>query len=312
YNQCLKLNDDKFMLENKKEVSAIIITFNPVQEELKLLVDKLKLQVSKIYIIDNNSSVPIDIDDSEQVEVTFLSDNMGIAYAQNIGINKALNEGFIDFILFDQDSVPSESMVKELFIARQAAQFEGQRVAAVGPVHIDQDTFSECLFIRTSRYSVNRFLSSDRSENTFSPCDFLIASGCLISKATLDDIGYMEEGLFIDCVDIEWGFRAKSKNYVCIAAFNAKMYHKVGGAPLKVLGQSLTTHSPVRHYYYYRNFCRLLQRAYIPLSWKVYTLIRSSLQALIFCVFLKPRFMQFRCIIKGVFHGLTNRSGKYE
>ena len=113
--------------------------------------------------------MPIDIDDSEQVEATFLSDNTGIAYAQKIGINKALNEGFIDFILFDQDSVPSESMVKELFIARQAAQFEGQRVAAVGPVHIDQDTFSECLFIRTSRYSVNRFLSSDRSENSSFP-----------------------------------------------------------------------------------------------------------------------------------------------
>ncbi|NOJ10021.1 glycosyltransferase family 2 protein [Vibrio splendidus] len=300
------------MLENKKEVSAIIITFNPVQEELKLLVDKLKLQVSKVYIIDNNSSLPIDIDDSEQVDVTFLLDNMGIAYAQNIGINKALNEGFIDFILFDQDSVPSESMVNELFIARQAAQFEGQRVAAVGPVHIDQDTFSECLFIRTSMCNVNRFFPSDRSENIFSPCDFLIASGCLISKTTLDDIGYMEEELFIDCVDIEWGFRAKSKDYVCIAAFNAKMYHKVGGAPLKVLGQSLTTHSPVRHYYYYRNFYRLLQRTYIPLSWKVYTLIRSSLQALIFCVFLKPRLQHFKCIVKGIFHGLIGRSGRYE
>lgn len=300
------------MIENKKEASAIIITFNPVHQELKLLVEKLKLQVSKIYIIDNNSSMPIDIDESEQIDVTLLSDNMGIAYAQNIGINKALNNGFIDFILFDQDSVPSESMVKELFTARQAAQLEGQRVAAVGPVHIDQDTFSECLFIRTSRYSVNRFFSSDRSEKTFSPCDFLIASGCLISKGALDDIGYMEEELFIDCVDIEWGFRAKRKDYVCIAAFNAKMYHKVGGTPLKVFGQSLTTHSPVRHYYYYRNFYRLLQRAYIPFSWKVYTLIRSSLQAIIFCVYLKPRFMHFKCIVKGVFHGLINRVGKYE
>lgn len=300
------------MLECKKKVSALIITFNPVAEELKLLVDKLKLQVSMVYIIDNNSSVPIDIGNTEQVDVTLLSDNMGIAFAQNVGINKALNEGFVDFILFDQDSVPSELMVEELLIARQAAEFEGQRVAAVGPVHIDQDTLSECLFIRTSSFNVSRFLPSERRENSFSPCDFLIASGCLISKAALDNIGYMEEGLFIDCVDIEWGFRAKSKGYVCIAAFDAKMYHKVGGAPLKVLGQNLTTHSPLRHYYYYRNFYRLLQRAYIPLSWKVYTIIRSSLQALIFCVFLKPRFMQFRCIIKGIFHGLISRGGKYE
>ena len=101
----IKLDNDKFMIENKKEVSAIIITFNPVHQELKLLVEKLKLQVSNIYIIDNNSSMPIDIDDSEQIDVTLLSDNMGIAYAQNIGINKALNDGFIDFILFDQWSV---------------------------------------------------------------------------------------------------------------------------------------------------------------------------------------------------------------
>ncbi|WP_434997428.1 glycosyltransferase family 2 protein [Vibrio scophthalmi] len=273
----------------------------------------LSSQVIEIYIIDNASSACLGLNQLN-VTLTVLPENMGIAHAQNVGIKQALADGFTDFVLFDQDSQPSKTMISDLLQARRQACDDGLRVAAVGPVHIDQDSLTNSIFISTQHGIIEKIEVPEPqySEVTYASCDFLIASGCLMSKTALDIVGYMEDDLFIDCVDIEWGFRANSRGLCCIAAFDAKMYHKIGEAPLKVFGRDVTTHSPLRHYYFYRNFYRLLKRSYVPSCWKKYTLVKSFLQAVIFTLFLKPRFQNFKCIMKGVFHGIINRGGKYE
>ncbi|WP_017221023.1 glycosyltransferase family 2 protein [Moritella dasanensis] len=301
------------MLKCRNDVAAIIVTHNPNRQELLNLIDKLTDQVSLIHIIDNGS-VKFALGELKKINLTLLPSNMGIAHAQNIGLNMAINNGFTDFVLFDQDSLPSDSMISDLLVTRTRALEAEVNVAAVGPVHIDQDNFSESIFIDTSNKTLKKILPSrDRQAGRhFAKCDFLIASGCLISKDSLDIVGYMEDDLFIDCVDIEWGFRALDKGLHCIAAFDAKMYHKIGEAPLKLFGRDLTTHSPVRHYYFYRNFYQLLKRSYVPYCWKRHTFIKSTVQAFVFSSFLSPRFEHFKCIVKGILHGLMNKNGKYE
>jgi len=301
------------MREDIQQVAAIIVTYNPDELSLNKVVDKLSGQVSKIYIIDNASFISLGYQGLD-VTLTVLPCNMGIAYAQNSGLRQAISDGFSDFVLFDQDSLPSETMVSDLFHARGQALLTGIQVAAVGPVHIDQDTLTNSTFISTQQGTVDKIEVPvpQHSKTAYALCDFLIASGCLISKAALDSVGYMEDDLFIDCVDIEWGFRANSRGFHCIAVFDARMYHKIGDAPLKIFGRDLTTHSPLRHYYFYRNFYLLLKRSYIPSCWKRYTLVKSFLQAIAFVFLLKPRLKNFKYILKGVFHGLSGRSGKYE
>lgn len=297
-----------------ENLAAVIVTYNPQREELKKLASLISKQVAKLYIVDNGSDVRISSCIEASTELIELCDNYGIAKAQNTGIDRAIKDGFTDFILFDQDSQPAENMVEQLMTTRQLVQNSGVKVAAVGPLHIDQDDFSECVYVDTSKGSVEKIIPSivRTSGNSFVSCDFLIASGCLISKESLDVVGFMEDDLFIDCVDIEWGYRALSKGLHCIAALEAKMYHKIGDKPLTILGRNLTTHSPIRHYYFYRNFYTLLKRSYIPSCWKRYTLVKSTIQAFAFSLFLTPRFKQFNCIIKGIFHGIIGCKGKYE
>ena len=300
------------MKELSNSVAAVIVTYEPNNKELAELVDILSSQVASIYIVDNNSSqkIPSLAVDS----LVELQDNLGIASAQNIGLQVALGDGFEDFVLFDQDSKPSTTMIDDLIAARDLAIKSGIEVAAVGPVHIDQDSLTNSTFISTRRGKVDKIEVPELKGSTasYAQCDFLIASGCLISQSSMDRVGYMEESLFIDCVDIEWGFRASNKGLHCIAAFDAKMHHKIGDAHLKLFGRDLTTHSPLRHYYFYRNFYSLLKRSYVPSCWKWHTLIKSTIQAVIFSLFLKPRVKQFSCIMKGIFHGLVGRSGRYE
>ncbi|MBY7995826.1 glycosyltransferase family 2 protein [Vibrio fluvialis] len=302
------------MISSKNKVGAIVVTYNPDVNRLKLLIERLIPQVCYVVIVDNGSKESLINIESLVNETVLLKENFGIATAQNIGIKILLMNDIQDVILFDQDSIPSESMVSDLLTAREHASKSHVNIAAVGPLHIDQDDSSECVFVDTHYGKVDLIVPRDcrTAENSFVQCDFLIASGCLISAKSLELVGLMEDDMFIDCVDIEWGYRARSKGLLCIAALHAKMYHKIGDQPLTILGRKLTTHSPVRHYYFYRNFYSLLKRSYIPSCWKRYTFVKSTIQVVAFSLFLPPRFKQLKYIIKGIFHGVIGRKGKYE
>ncbi|EMK6669022.1 glycosyltransferase family 2 protein [Vibrio fluvialis] len=302
------------MIYRERKVGALIVAYEPDIENLIFLIERLTPQVDHIVVVDNSSNISL-LKISKRVnKIISLNENLGIATAQNIGIKYLLTSGFQDVILFDQDSMPSESMVSDLLAGRERVSKLGIDVVAVGPLHIDQDDFTECVYVDTSKGKVEILIPSDvkKGGNNWVSCDFLIASGCLISKESLDVVGLMEDELFIDCVDIEWGYRALSKGLHCIAILDAKMYHKIGDKPLTILGRNLTTHSPVRHYYFYRNFYSLLKRNYIPSCWKRHTLVKSAIQAVAFSLFLSPRLKQLEFIIKGVFHGIIGCKGKYE
>jgi len=299
-------------------ICAIYVTYNPDIELLKRSIEITLKQVDFLYIIDNGSKVSLAglISDFtlSRTEIVELNSNKGIAQAQNIGICKAIDDSYSDFIFFDQDSLPTKTLVSDLLSSRVSACKAGIKVAAVGPVYIDRKSLQEGVFIRTEGWSLIKQAprSLRTSGESFLECDFLISSGCLFSKEALDVIGSMEEALFIDCVDIEWGFRALSKGFRCIAAINAKMYHTVGEAPLRLFGRDFTTHSPLRHYYYYRNLYQILKRSYVPFSWKKYVLMKSTIQAVVFSLFLSPRLKHMKFIGKGIFHGITNKIGRYE
>ncbi|MFP1981530.1 glycosyltransferase family 2 protein [Lonsdalea quercina] len=298
-------------MKNKfQSIAAIIVTFNPEMKLLNILVDKIKEQVDSVIIIDNSESSTLDVIVSEGVDVLLLNENKGIATAQNIGIKKALEKGMRDVILFDQDTIPSDTLVFDLLQARVKAEENKIKVAAIGPVHYDTDTNSHSVFVKTTRNKL--LILPPDFNNDYLICDFIISSGCLIRTSTLKRIGLMEETLFIDCVDIEWGFRAKSLGMSCLVANSAHVYHKIGDEPLMILNKPLTTHSPIRHYYFYRNIYLLMKRKYVPLVWKKHVFFKSCIQACLFSLFLFPRFQHLKMIVKGVFHGITGRVGKYE
>lgn len=293
------------------KVSAVIVVYFPDIEQLNKLVKILSIQVQMIIVVDNSdNNEHLNFDDSlANLYYIKLGENEGIAKAQNIGIAKAKQLNSDDAVLFDQDSTPSISMIEDLLVARNKAKNDGLDVAAIGPSHIDDDSLEPSSFVSTDNINVT-LLKPDLSSD-YMPCDFIIASGCMVEMSVLDKVGLMEDDLFIDCVDIEWGYRAKSLGLISLCAPKAKMHHKIGESPLSFLGRTITTHHPIRHYYFYRNFYLLLRRDYVPLVWKKHVLLKSALQACIFCLLLTPRFEHFKAITKGIYHGLKKKAGKY-
>ncbi|MDM3181825.1 glycosyltransferase [Citrobacter sp. Cf098] len=77
------------------KIFAIIVTYNPDNSVLDEFVRKITHQVSKVIIVDN--SEPSQVNSYKDVDIVRLNDNVGIAEAQNIGLQKAMDEN-CDFI----------------------------------------------------------------------------------------------------------------------------------------------------------------------------------------------------------------------
>jgi rhamnosyltransferase len=269
------------MNNKNNSVCAVIVTYNPELQTFFNLVENISKQVEKIIIVDNCSVESTVIWLKDKIEGSFGNlfckyneKNMGLAYAQNQGINVAIDEGFEFVILFDQDSTPSHNMVTNLKNAYVILNNKVS-VAAVGPRFIDSRTKAAFPFIKYG-FIRNKNISNDININNYE-VDLLISSGCLIPTKVIENIGKMKEDLFIDCIDTEWCLRAQSKGYKLFGINNALMEHSIGNNIFTIwLGRkrNILIHSPLRKYYMTRNRILLIKEDYVPWSWKASNSVR--------------------------------------
>lgn len=296
------------------KVAAILVTFHPKWPALNRLLGILQRSpVDSIYIIDNTPWAlisDIQLRTMEKIIYIPLGENQGIGAAQNLGTRTAIADGHDHIIYFDQDSQPSEGMIHKLLLSSDLLSKNQLENVIVGPARVDPRTGTTAVVTRIGS-TVKKILVDYRTDQHPIQCDLLISSGTLVSKQCIELCGKSREDFFIDCIDIEWGFRAKSKGIKLYTIPDAIMFHQVGDDHLTLFGHSLTMHSPLRHYYFYRNFYFMLGLAHVPLAWKIFVFIKSTLQAVIFSLIAPERYKHSKMILKGIFHGLTGKLGKY-
>lgn len=295
-------------------VVAVVVTYEPDFGALSVLLESLRSQVGKVVIVDNGSRADvrrgigsIHFNDA-WCEVIPLASNLGIAAAQNIGIEFARQSSASYVVLFDQDSAPEADMVAKLRRAAEERLASGVKVAAVGPRYTDERQDNPPPFIKIRGLSVERQYCC--SADDVVEVDYLIASGCLIPIATLDEVGGMREDLFIDYVDIEWGLRAKKAGFQSFGACGAVMRHELGDEPLKFRGRKIPVHSPLRHYYHFRNAIRLYCESGFPVKWKIADAWRLFLKYGFYTLFARPWYKHWWMMSLGIAHGLVGRMGK--
>lgn len=295
-------------------IVAIVVTYEPDLVKLTRLLDAIRHQVQRTIIVDNGSTINMNDllanRNGPSIYCLCLGNNHGVATAQNAGIAWAREQGASFVILFDQDSIPDPGMVALLHRTYQRKTDEGFQVAAVGPRYVDERNCARASF---SRLSGMRIVTEDCTIHKEAiPVDFVISSGSVISLEALNRIGCMNEALFIDQIDIEWGLRAKSLGYQSFGVHNAVMKHSLGEAPLSILGRKLLNHSPLRHYYIVRNGVWLISKNYTPLGWRLYFVRMILVRYLLYPLWVTPRFAYFNMMTKGLWHGLLGRMGKLE
>lgn len=294
-------------------VCAVIVSFQPEPLALRKLVSRIAGQVGAVVLVDNASDGLW----QQTLRATLAARggellaqpvNVGLAAAQNIGIDWARARGFEHVLLLDQDSEPADGMVAALLTALQALA-PGTRVGAVGPRFHDRREARHAPFVQIG-FPLNRKLWCT-SEQQVIACDFLISSGMLVPLAVLDEVGPMDAGLFIDNVDLEWSFRARARGYVLFGACEATMRHRLGDSRRRLpLGAGqVVVHGPLRLYYMMRNRLLLYRMPHVPRVWVAQDLPRVLVKLFLFGTLIGPRARNLRCMLRGLRDGLRGRRG---
>nr|WP_116370139.1 glycosyltransferase family 2 protein [Cupriavidus taiwanensis] len=297
-------------------VAAVVITYNPDGEVLSRLLDRCADQVARIIVVDNGTTA-VDVPAlcrpfEARCPITFapLGTNLGIAAAQNRGIEAAKAAGAEFVLLLDHDSVPADNMVTALRQADRQLRDAGVEVGAVGAVAHDRRTGTTSKVVRMVRGRVQR-LATLTSE-PYVEADFLIASGTMISMSVLERYGMMNEGYFIDHVDTEWCLRVKARGMRLFAIPCARLEHALGDHVVRVwLGRwrEVPVHSPARDYYMFRNTVRMLLTTPMSLAWRITHVFRLSQFAVFFGLGMSPRLKRVRLMTRGIIDGVKGRGG---
>lgn len=273
------------MSTSVQAVCAVVVTYNPELEVVGRLLRALNEQACDFVVVDNHSDnarglwqVLEGMPHARQQ--LFQTANIGQAAALNLGIAaaRALKRPLV--LLFDQDSSVPEDFCAGLLRAWDETQSDAPGVvAAVGPRLQDPVSGRRIPFRRFDRL-LDRNEHPAEASRQLLHADFLITSGCLIAQEALAKIGPMRADYFIDNVDLEWCFRARSLGFHLYGTDHAVLHHRIGEASTNLLVRKgfVVQHSALRFYYSTRNRLHLRRQPYAPLVWRVKDAIRFMLK----------------------------------
>lgn len=283
----------------KKNIIAVIVTYNPDIERLELNIKAIINQVDSIIIVDNGSEnfeCIYSLLKEYRIKTIRNYENKGIAYALNKGANYAFNNNFKWMLTLDQDSIADSNMINEF-----KSFFEIKKniidIAIVGPQIIDLN------------------LSNDLEEKIqFKECSVLITSGSLINIDVCNKLGGFKEELFIDGVDFEFCLNVRKNGYRIYQVTKAKLYHELGKITSnKFIGIKIitTNHSPLRRYYYFRNRIYILKK-YLKedFKWVLRYCLSGVKVFLLIIIFENNKYEKIKYSIKGCIDGINNKFGK--
>lgn len=302
-----------------KRVIAVVVSYNPDINEFSKLLEVLLPQVAYAIVVDNASRTDIAPTLANwpdcNVELLQMPENLGIAAAQNIGIERAIRLEADFVLLLDQDSLPSISMVNELYAALVSAQSDqfDIPVAAVGPTIVDR-SLGRIYYFMTERmgFPCKWLPPGDINKLPLNiDATVLAASGMLIPIDVIKSVGGMRTNYFINHVDTEWCMRAKAAGYRLLGVPSSKLEHRFGDTIKQIwfFGyRQVIYHTPLRNYYDIRNTLLMLSVTSMSWTWKIHFILRL-LRLGYFLVFAEDRWLRLKRIILGILHARKGVSG---
>lgn len=293
-------------------ICAIVVTFKPDAEFKRRLV-AIAAQCEHVIVVDNGSPEPLFTTGPEGIEVLRQGENLGLATALNIGLQRALALGFLWAVAFDQDSTPESGMIACLWTTL-ARQTNPARVAVVGPRLREERVEHE-----DHRWVVPHprcrlfFHRAPCSGHDLPGVAFVITSGSLLNLTVLQQIGPMDEGLFIDYIDHDYCLRARRAGFDIVVSADACLRHNLGAKQEFLIGGKAvrpTFHSALRLRYMFRNRVRLWRRyAWAFPYWALFDGIFTPYNLVRVLVFENHRLAKLGAAIRGTWDGMLGRSG---
>lgn len=291
-------------------VASVTICYQPDMDALRRQLEGLHGQVHMRLVVSNSahSTDLTNLCNLLGVHLVQLGTNRGIAYAQNTGITQAMQQGAHMVLLMDQDSEPQPGMVGLLV----SALVSNPQAAAAGPSTLDLRNQQAIYFLVDTDKRPRAWVPSTNGARNPVEVSYLIASGCLLKVSALEDIGLMRTDWFIDHIDTEWGLRARSKGWAILGVADAQLGHRLGEKMSRIWWlreRQVPHHSPLRHYYMFRNTILLIREPFVPWHWKRHHAMRLAKLGGFFLALAPQRGARLCMMLQGFWDGVRGRTG---
>lgn len=289
-------------------IIAVIVSYNPSVKNLNRLIlnltDDLRVIVN---LVDNGSPEKLfsEIVNGERITKTQLDSNLGIATAQNKGIEYAIQQNADFVIFFDQDSSIPDNFINDLIFDYKKLETQGLKVGAIGPRFIDDRHNFYYKTINLSKYGFRNKIDVSNINRPIHS-SLLISSGSLIAVDTLKDVGLMRENYFIDYVDTEWCIRAEALGFINYISSKAVMRHTIGDKILRFGIFNVPVHSPFRRYYRVRNAIYMLHEPHVPFLLFFREMIFNLIHQIILICFEKEKKAYLESYVNGIKDGFSS------
>lgn len=312
---CYVKADDLKAQGMKLSIASITTAYNAAHV-LPRQIDALLRQsrpLQEIVIVDNGSTdgtSAIVAERYPQVTVLRLPENIGAAGGWAAGLTYAALEKGHDWIWnFDDDSVPHESALESLLTAAGAI-VEDPRLGMLAPVpvHASTGTLYPPLLWRDGFVKPG----GDMLKEPIWYPDLVLASGCMVRRQVVGEIGLPRADFFMDFFDFEYCLRARSRGYRIAVARECKFAHEIGNARIHRLAGFLHVwpeHAPWREYYMSRNITYAVRWLYPSFRAKRFLALNLLRHAVAILCFGSRKAASLKKMCQGVCDGTRGRLG---
>jgi len=259
-----------------QSVASVTMAYNAagaVSRQMDALLGQTR-PLQEIIVVDNASTDGTSAVLAErypQVTVLRMPENLGAAGAWAAGLSYAALERGHDWVwTFDQDSVPEANTLESLFGGLQELDGREKEVGMVVPVAVHRETDAQYHAFLWRGGFVKPSAEQMRQPIWFA--DMAIASGSLVLREVVQEVGVPRADFFMDISDFEYCLRIRSHGYRIAVISRAEMSHEIGNTRkinLPGYKRMWINQPPFREYYISRNLAYLAWRLYPNLATKI-------------------------------------------
>ena len=237
---------------NDSRILAIILNWQQPETTIECVQSLRSMKGPRldILVIDNGSKddSPSLLNDS-LIDASFLElpENLGFAGGANVGLRKALDEGYDHCLLINNDAFPARDMLTRLI-----AQLS-EDIALLSPKILYESQPDKIWFAGASQ-DPNSLELRGRAQGTSDgpqwmesrDVDYLLGTCLLVNLDAVKEVGLMDDRFFMYYEDLDWSIRFRKAGYRLRLVADAHLYHRVSVS-------SGGTNSPLRRYHLARN-----------------------------------------------------------
>lgn len=265
-----------------KDLAILISLFNPDKKHLIEVLNEFSDM--DVYLADDNPNSDFDTQILKKLKKTVYFKN-----AKNLGIAASLNNILKKFTAFkyifflDQDTKISRSELQSHYLKFQNIESNNKIGIGVGSYH----------YSKKYQYVFKKSLGLGvypNDSNITPRVYYANLSGLLVDFAKMKRVGFFDTALFMDYVDVEFGYRANNCGYRVYINNNIILNHKIGDIVLRlpVLNRLLSIHRPSRMINIYKNLCKVFfgNYPYIKFAFKLSQLVKLLIKLPLNLIFL--------------------------